>query len=78
MTPDRLRQCLEALDWSQTGLSVYLGMSSATTVKRWATGQQTIPHHVAAWLETLAQHHERHPFPDGWQHTRPSRPAQAS
>lgn len=66
MTPDRFRSCLDALRWSQRGLAEAL-KTHPTTVRRWATGQGSIPPNVSAWLEELAAAHEARPMPEGWQ-----------
>ena len=66
MTPDRFRDCLDALGWSQRFLADYLGMNSSTSVNRYATGQASIPANLAAWLEYLAAVHDAKPLPDGW------------
>ena len=65
MTPDRLRECLQALGWSQRGLAEKLGLHE-TRVRRMARGLHPVPAEVAAWLETLAAVHLAHPAPDGW------------
>lgn len=62
MTPDRLRASLAALHWTQRGLASILGVDERR-VRRWATGEYPVPVDVAAWLETLAQFHERNPAP---------------
>lgn len=62
MTPDRLRECLAALDWTQRGLARLLQRPEGT-VRQWARGAVQIPQAVAAWLETRARHAERHPPP---------------
>lgn len=62
MTPDRFRECLALLRWSQRGLADALERPEGT-VRQWARGAVQIPPDVAAWLETLARHHARHPPP---------------
>ncbi|PPQ35428.1 hypothetical protein CCS01_07510 [Rhodopila globiformis] len=62
MTPDRFRDCLAALDWSQRGLAQRLGLQP-TTVRRWAAGTGRIPEEVARWLERVAQPLRREPRP---------------
>ena len=66
MTPTRLRECLEALHWSQRGLADVLHHGEGT-VRGWARGARPIPPNVADWLETLAAVHMAHPRPLGWQ-----------
>lgn len=61
MTPDRLRECLALLSWSQRGLAAILDMDERQ-VRRWAAGA-TIPDDIGAWLERLARFHERNPPP---------------
>jgi transcriptional regulator with XRE-family HTH domain len=61
MTPDRMRQCLAAMHWSQQELSRTLGVDPRQ-VRRWATGSR-VPPDVAAWLEACGQWHEENPPP---------------
>lgn len=65
MTPDRLRECLALLRWSQRGFAEALSCDDRL-VRRWASGDATIPPDVAAWLEALAAAHAAHPAPSGW------------
>ncbi len=65
MTPDRLRECLDVLGWSQRGLADMLGVHE-TRARRWARGVMPVPDEVAGWLETLAAVHAAHPAPIGW------------
>lgn len=53
MNPDRLRECLTLLRWSQRGLADALTMDERQ-VRRWATGAAVIPEQVALWLERRA------------------------
>ena len=53
MNPGRLRECLALLRWSQRGLADALGIDERQ-VRRWATGQATVPEEIAAWLERRA------------------------
>ena len=53
MNPDRLRECLALLRWSQRGFADALVMDERQ-VRRWATGAAVIPDQVAAWLERRA------------------------
>ena len=62
MTPERLRECLAALAWTQRGLARLLGRPEGT-VRQWLAGVVRVPVDVAAWLEALARFHERHPPP---------------
>ena len=65
MTPERLRECLTLLRWSQRGLADALGVHQ-TTARRWTTGEGTVPANVAQWLEDLTAAHEAQPLPVGW------------
>ena len=62
MTPPEFRLCLDLLAWSQRGLARLLGLDDRG-VRRWASGQNEIPHDIATWLATLAACHARHPAP---------------
>ena len=61
--PERLAECLALLRWSRQGLASVLGYASDNTVRQWLAGRVRVPAEVAAWLETLARHHARHPPP---------------
>lgn len=63
MTPDRLREVLALLRWSQRGLAAHLGYASDATVGRWCAGRAAVPPPVAAWLEHAADWLRRHPAP---------------
>jgi hypothetical protein len=62
MSPTRLRECLEALVWTQRGLARVLERQEGT-VRQWARGAVKIPEDVATWLERLARFHEGNPAP---------------
>jgi ribosome-binding protein aMBF1 (putative translation factor) len=62
MTPTQFRACLDTLDWSQRSLARLLDRDERM-VRRWASGQCTIPEDVAEWLTTLAAFHAKHPVP---------------
>lgn len=68
MTPDRLRECLAALHWSQRGLADVLQRDEGS-VRQWARGKVRIPPDVAVWLEDRAAHAERTPAPERAGHT---------
>lgn len=53
MSPDRLRECLALLRWSQRGLADALGMDEAR-VRKWARGVGNVPADIAAWLDRRA------------------------
>lgn len=61
MTPDRFRECLAVLRWSQRGLADALAMDERQ-VRRWAAGAD-IPAPIAAWLERAGTWHEKNPPP---------------
>ena len=61
MSPDRFRECLALLHWSQRGLAEILD-THPTTVRRMATGSAAIPGN-----EELAAAHKARPVPAGWQ-----------
>ena len=67
MTPTRLRECLEALRWSQRELAAALGCNDRL-VRRWAMGAPgyAVPESVGEWLEVLATTHIRHLAPTDW------------
>ncbi len=62
MTPTRLRECLDALDWTQRGLARVLERQEGT-VRQWARGAVSIPGDVSEWLERLTRCHEKNPPP---------------
>jgi plasmid maintenance system antidote protein VapI len=62
MTPDRLRECLALLQWSQRGLAGALGRDERQ-VRRWATGRYEVPPETAAWLERRARAMQTDPPP---------------
>lgn len=63
MTPTRLRECLNALDWTQRGLARIIGHSEGS-VRQWARGVASIPEEVADWLELVGSFMERNPAPE--------------
>jgi transcriptional regulator with XRE-family HTH domain len=68
MTPERMRECLSALGWSQRALAARLGLPDrSATVRQWCNGHTRIPEHVAAWLEHVAAPIAAQPLPPGWQ-----------
>jgi transcriptional regulator with XRE-family HTH domain len=72
MTPDRLRDCLHTLGWTQRDLADLLGIDDRSVRLYWAMGRGNgIPANVEAWLEELAALVEA--LPVGW--TRPARRA---
>lgn len=65
MSPDRLRDVLSLLRWSQRGLAEALTCDDRL-VRRWASGDATVPPDVIEWLERLAAAHAALPAPTGW------------
>jgi len=62
MTPDRFRQCLAVLNWSQRGLAEKLYCDDRM-VRRWADGSEIMPEAVESWLEALVSAHQALPLP---------------
>jgi len=52
MTPDRLRECLDALHWRTTELAA-MATVSPVTARRWQSGKLPIPGQVAAAIEAV-------------------------
>jgi hypothetical protein len=50
MTPNRYRECLDMLSLSQRGLAPILQCPDRPP-RAWATGKETVPPAIAAWLE---------------------------
>jgi hypothetical protein len=69
MSPERLREILALLHWSQRSLAIPLDCSERLP-RAWAQGRETIPPIVAEWLEALAAAHEAHPPPADWRRPR--------
>ena len=53
MTPDRLRECLRALNWSTAALAATARVSPVTA-RRWLNGKVPIPADVARIVEQMA------------------------
>ena len=64
MTPDRLRECLDLIGWSQRGLADKLEVDERQA-RRWAAGAAPIPDLVADWLERVGAFHAANPAPAG-------------
>jgi hypothetical protein len=62
MTPDRFRECLAMLHWSQRGVAAMLYCDDRM-VRRWADGSEPVPEAVERWLEGLADAHQALPLP---------------
>lgn len=54
MTPDRLRECLRALNWSTAALAATARVSSVTA-RRWQAGKRPIPEQVGAAIEAMVR-----------------------
>jgi hypothetical protein len=52
MTPDRLRECPSALNWSTAALAA-TAQVLPVTARRWLNGQREIPSKVAAAMEAM-------------------------
>lgn len=65
MTAQRLRDILALLRWSQRGLAEALDCDDRL-VRRWASGDGSVPEPVAEWLEALAKAHAAIPVPVEW------------
>ena len=53
MTTDRLRKCLDTLDW-RTGDLARMAQVSHVTARRWQSGKLPIPAQVAAAIGAMA------------------------
>ena len=62
MTPDRFRECLDLIRWSQRGLADALGRNERT-IRRMATGEMDVPADLAAWLDRRADAMKADPPP---------------
>jgi hypothetical protein len=62
MTPTRLIECLAVLNWPALRLAKITGWSEGA-VRQWMAGKVRTPDDVGAWLDRLAQFHERNPPP---------------
>jgi len=54
VTPDRLRECLGALNWSTAALAARAQVSPVTA-RRWQAGKRPIPEQVGAAIEAMAR-----------------------
>jgi hypothetical protein len=52
--PDRLRECLDALDWRTANLAAMAGVSPVTA-RRWQSGRLPVPAQVGAAIEAMAK-----------------------
>jgi len=66
MTATEMRECLSLLHWSQRHLSEVL-TTDERLIRKWASAKVEVPANVATWLRTLAQVHQKHPHPVGWE-----------
>jgi transcriptional regulator with XRE-family HTH domain len=65
VTPDRLREILALVRWSQQALARAVECDPRLA-QRWATGQAPVPEPIGRWLEALGTAHEAHPAPTDW------------
>jgi transcriptional regulator with XRE-family HTH domain len=63
MTPERLREILDALGWNATALARRLGMARERSAKEWLNGRRPIPQPVVDWLELMHRHDQTAPPP---------------
>lgn len=56
MTPERFKECLDAIGWTGRELGRQLGVDERQ-VRRWAGGAG-LPDRIGEWIEKLAQFHE--------------------
>ena len=54
MTPDRLRECLGALNWSTAALAA-MAQVSPVTARRWQAGKRSVPEQVGTAIEAMAR-----------------------
>ena len=54
MTPDRLRECLGALNWSTAALAA-MAQVSPVTARRWQAGKRPVPKQVGSAIEAMAR-----------------------
>ena len=57
MTPDRFRECLAVLHWSQRRVAEILYCDDRL-VRRWADGSELMPQSVERWIEELVSAHQ--------------------
>ena len=58
MTPDRLRECVGALNWTTSALAA-MAQVSPVTARRWQAGKRPIPGQVGAAIEATVRTVER-------------------
>lgn len=66
MTPDRFRNCLVFLRWSQLELAAIL-KCDVFLVHAWANGIDSVPDDISTWLNTLAKAHQRAGIPSAYE-----------
>ena len=66
MTAAEFNIVLESIGWSRNTLAQRLGLGSDRAVRRWSSGQNTIPAAIAAWLLEVARTLEELPPPKDW------------
>jgi ribosome-binding protein aMBF1 (putative translation factor) len=65
MSPSQLREALAMLRWSQRGLADALECDDRM-VRRWASGDASIPPDVSEWLARMADFAQANPPPTTW------------
>ena len=63
MSPDELRNCVDAIGWSQRALAAVLYDGDRGAVRDLMHGDEPIPEDVAQWLRRLARFHQANPPP---------------
>jgi hypothetical protein len=66
MTPDKLREALYTIGWSQRDLGDRLRIDR-DTLRGWNEGTVEIPSRVGHWLAYLSDAHEHALHPSGWE-----------
>ena len=61
MTPDRLRECLGALNWSTAALAM-MARVSPVTARRWQAGKRSVPEQVGSAIEAMARASHSYPL----------------
>lgn len=70
MTPEQFQRAVYAIGWSKRHLAAILNVQDSA-VRRWSSGDNPIPAHLADWLVRLSSVHDAHPLPDDWDNREP-------
>jgi hypothetical protein len=63
MTPERFRECMHTLHYTNGQLRDLLGRADDRRIRRWASGERGVPVDVAEWLEGVVRYFRTHPPP---------------